>query len=202
MEKTGRLFIVSGPSGAGKSTLCRKAIKHFGNLFFSISYTTREPRPGEVDGRDYRFVHGGRFREMIKGGEFLEYATVHGNLYGTRKKDVSDALGRSYDILLDIDVQGAEKVRKKLHGGVYIFLLPPSMEDCLKRLDKRGDVSSKELKKRLKRAMEEIKKSRLYDYIIINDDINGAFERLKSVITAERLREVRMRGEIKRLFKI
>lgn len=202
MKKTGKLFIVSGPSGAGKSTLCKNAVEHFGDLIFSISCTTRRPRPGERDGKDYRFVGEQRFRNMIKRGEFLEYATVHGNLYGTGRKDVEKAFSKGSDVLLDIDVQGADNIRKKTDRGVYIFVLPPSMDASVERLSKRGDIPSAEMEKRLEAARKEVRKMKSYDYIIINKDLEGAFERLKAIITAERSKKEAMMGEVRRLFKI
>src|SRR3989304_782977 len=131
--RKGMLFIVSGPSGAGKSTLSQKAVEFFEDMGFSVSYTTRPPRPGEIDGVDYNFVADSRFDSMVEKGEFLEYAAVHGKKYGTAAKDLEELL-KTRDVLLDIDVQGAEQISSRRKGGVYIFILPPSMKGLRARL--------------------------------------------------------------------
>ncbi|MBI5598241.1 MAG: guanylate kinase [Deltaproteobacteria bacterium] len=201
-KKTGKLFIVSGPSGAGKSTLSKRVIGFFGDLGFSVSYTTRPPRPNETDGVDYRFVDEGRFDGMAEKGEFVEYAVVHGRKYGTNWKDLKRMLDRGSDVLLDIDVQGAEQMSEKVKGGVSIFVLPPSIEACAKRLNLRGDIAPSEMEKRLAAAMDEIKRAASYDYIIINDDLDGSFERLKAIITAERSKKDVVMGRVKELFTL
>lgn len=198
----GKLFIVSGPSGAGKSTLTRKAIDFFPDLRFSISYTTRPPRHGEKDGVDYRFVDEATFDRMVEADEFVEYATVHGRKYGTREKDLKELLSSGVDVLLDIDVQGAEKIAKRIKEAVYIFVLPPSIEVCRERLKRRGDISPEELERRVAVAIEEIKKIDNYDYVIINDDMEDAFERLKSVIIAERIKKDVLVEEVKKIFNL
>ncbi len=198
----GKLFIVSGPSGAGKSTLTRRAIDFFSDLRFSISYTTRPPRPGEQDGVDYRFVDDATFDRMVEQDEFVEYATVHGRKYGTGEKDLKDLLASGVDVLLDIDVQGAEKIAKRIEGGVFIFVLPPSIEACRRRLEGRGDIAPEELEKRVAVALEEIKKIYHYDYVIINDNMEEAFEKLKSVIIAERTKKDVLIEEVRRIFNL
>ena len=201
-KKNGKIFIVSGPSGAGKSTLCKKVVDFFHDLQFSVSYTTRKPRPGEKDGVEYRFIDDGKFEEMVKKDEFAEYAVVHGKKYGTGWKDLNGTLSRGMDTILDIDVQGAEKLRKKFERGVYIFVLPPSIGACLERLGKRGDTGPQDMEKRLNTAREEIKTAPSYEYIIINDDLEGAFGKLKSIIIAERSKKEEMLGALSRLFNI
>lgn len=193
-------FIVSAPSGAGKTTLCKMAVAFFPGLRHSISYTTRPPRAGEVDGEDYRFVDDAGFDRMVESGEFLEYAGVHGKRYGTSRKDLSGLLDGGTDVILDIDVQGAEKVRGRLSGGVYIFILPPSVQACEERLRSRGKDSPEEIKKRLRIALDEIKKAPEYQYIIINDNLTAAFEKLKSILIAEKAASRRMMPRVAELF--
>jgi guanylate kinase len=193
-------FIVSAPSGAGKTTLCKMAVAFFPGLRHSISYTTRPPRAGEVDGEDYRFIDDAEFDRMVESGEFLEYAGVHGKRYGTSRKDLSALLDEGTDVILDIDVQGAEKVRGRLSGGVYIFILPPSVEACEERLKSRGKDSPEEIKKRLRIALDEIKKAHEYQYIIINDNLTAAFEKLKSIVIAEKAASRRMMPRVAELF--
>ncbi len=193
-------FIVSAPSGAGKTTLCRKAVDFFPDLRHSISYTTRRPREGERNGVDYWFVDEARFRSMAERGEFIEYAEVHGRLYGTSGRDLEGLLSKGLNVILDIDVQGAERIRKRLPEGVYIFIVPPSIEACEERLKKRSKDSPEEIKRRLDVAVEEIKRASGYDYIIINDDLEKAFDELKSIITAEKIRSSRSFHKVKEIF--
>jgi len=196
----GIAYIISAPSGAGKTTLCRMAAAHFPEVRNSVSYTTRKPRPGEVDGRDYWFVEDEAFDRMVDSGEFLEYAGVYGRRYGTSKKDLEALLDQGWSVILEIDVQGAARVRQALKGGVYIFILPPSLEACEKRLIARGKDSPEDIKKRLKIAEEEIKKAPSYDYLIVNDELDSAFEVLKSVMTAQKAATSRMEGRLRELF--
>lgn len=196
----GIAYIISAPSGAGKTTLCRMAAAHFPEVRNSVSYTTRKPRPGEVDGRDYWFVEDEAFDRMVDSGEFLEYAGVYGRRYGTSKKDLEALLDQGWSVILEIDVQGAARVRQALKGGVYIFILPPSLEACEKRLIARGKDSPEDIKKRLKIAEEEIKKAPSYDYLIVNDELDRAFEVLKSVMTAQKAATSRMEGRLRELF--
>ena len=198
----GIVFIVSAPSGTGKTTLCRMAVDFFPDLRHSISYTTRKPRPGERDGVDYRFVDEATFEGMVADGEFIEHAEVHGKKYGTSTKDLQGLLSSGLDVILDIDVQGAEKIRERLREGVFIFILPPSIEECEKRLRRRNKDSAEEIKKRLNKALEEIRRVENYDYIIINDDLDSAFERLKSIIIAERAKKQRMIGKVRARFNL
>lgn len=193
-------FIVSAPSGAGKTTLCKKAVDFFKDFRHSISYTTRRPRPGETDGVEYRFIDDAVFDAMIERGEFLEYAGVYGKRYGTSKKDLEALLTGGINVILEIDVQGAASVRKALDGTVSIFILPPSIGVCEQRLVSRGKDGPEEIKKRLKIAEDEIRKAPEYDYIIINDDIEEAFGRMRSIVMAEKARAFRMTGAVKGLF--
>ncbi len=196
----GSSFIVSAPSGTGKTTLCKKAVDFFPDLRHSVSYTTRQPRPGEINGVDYWFVDEPAFDRMVERNEFLEYASVFGKKYGTSRKDLEGMLSRGLDVILDIDVQGAEKVMKTLTEGVYIFILPPSIEACEERLMLRGKDGPEEIKKRLKIAIDEIKKASGYEYIIINNELEQAFEKLKSIIISEKSKSKRMLKTVKEIF--
>ncbi|MBI5810204.1 MAG: guanylate kinase [Deltaproteobacteria bacterium] len=201
MAKTrGIPFIVSAPSGAGKTTLCNRAVEFFPGMRHSISYTTRKPRAGERDGVEYRFINDAAFERMVGDGEFLECAGVHGKRYGTSRKDIEALLSEGFDALLDIDVQGAAKARQTLQGGVYIFILPPSLEACRQRLNSRGKDSTEEIERRIKTAVTEIGRAREYDYIIINDNLDTAFEKLKSIIISEKARKERMMDRVTGLF--
>lgn len=186
--RRGCLFIVSAPSGAGKTTLCQKLSSILPNLRHSVSYTTRPMRPGEVNNRDYTFGNEKVFRNMVKKGEFVEWAKVHGHLYGTAKKRLEEMLNKGIDVILDIDTQGAAQIKKKYTDGIYIFILPPSMKILRERLKKRMCNSKEEIKKRLKRAVEEINDYKKYDYVIINDIFEDALEELRAVISSEKIR--------------
>jgi len=195
--RNGLLFIVSAPSGAGKTTLCREVSRLVPGLRFSISYTTRAPRPDEINRRDYTFVTTDQFKDMIEKGEFAEWAEVHGHLYGTSIKDLND-LRKESDVILDIDTQGARQIKKRYGEGTYIFILPPSIEALEERLRKRGANSEPEIKERLARAREEIAEYKEYEYIIINDSLSEALSGLKSIIISERCRRERVDSDFVR----
>ncbi len=188
MKSKGILFVVSAPSGAGKTTLSKKITEIVDDICHSISHTTRPPRPDERDGKHYHFVSKDEFENMVKKEEFIEWALVHGNYYGTSIKNLDIVKNEKKDLLLVIDVQGAEQLRKKHKNGCYIFILPPSMKTLEKRLRARGADSDDDIKKRLKAAGEEIHHYKTYNYNIINDDIDDAVHQLKSIIFAERCR--------------
>lgn len=213
----GILFIVSAPSGAGKTTLCRMAVDYFSDLRHSISYTTRLPRDGEQNGVDYHFVSKEIFQGMTLRGEFLEWAEVHGNRYGTSLNDIQSLLKNGLDIILDIDVQGARQVKEdarlktqdtnktlSLESGVlspvFIFILPPSLEVCEQRIRNRGKDNHETILSRLENAKREIKELVWYDYLIINENIEEAFERLKSIIMAEKSKREIMTAQVKKLY--
>jgi guanylate kinase len=179
--------VVSGPSGAGKTTLYREAASSLPNLKHSVSYTTRRPRPGEVNDRDYTFINRNEFKGMIDRGEFAEWAEIHGKLYGTSRKRLEETMDSGIDVILDIDVQGAEQLKKKYQGGVYIFVLPPSLEVLEKRLQKRMVNSKEEIEKRLKVAAKEIKRYREYDYVIVNNILEDALKELSAIIISKRV---------------
>lgn len=203
-KNSGVLFIVSAPSGAGKTTLCKMAVDFFPDLRHSVSYTTRQPRDGEINGIDYNFVSQKTFDKMLERGEFLEWAEVHGCKYGTSIKDLNTLIAKGLDVILDIDVQGAKQVKKwaKIYSilKTFLFILPPSMAVCEQRLKNRGKDDKETIEKRIENARREIKESIWYDYIIINDDINAAFERFKSVIIAEKSKRGIMLNRVKKLF--
>ena len=184
----GLLFVVSAPSGAGKTSLCRAVTDAVENLTHSVSYTTRKPRPGEIDGRDYFFVSQKRFQEMLQAGDFAESAEVHANLYGTSRRVLEDMVSKGIDVILDIDTQGAKQIKKKFESAVFIFILPPSLDILEERLRNRKSDLEEEIKRRMTRAREEIKDYGMYDYLIVNRDFDRALAELHSIIVAERCR--------------
>ena len=202
MKKEGLLYIVSAPSGAGKTTLCKEIIDIFPGLRHSVSYTTRPARPGEVHGTDYFFVSMEDFKRMIEDGEFAEWAEVHGNLYGTAIKTLEEYCRNGIDVILDIDCQGARQLKERYQGGVYIFILPPDFQELRRRLDGRNSDSAEAIERRIKVAALEIKESRWYDYVIVNDVFARAVEKLKSVVIAEKCRTARVLEDVSNIFDI
>lgn len=188
MNEKGKLFVISGPSGAGKSTVVFKAMEGRDDLCFSTSVTTRKPRPGEVDGREYFFVDLDRFAEMIANDELLEHAEYVANQYGTPRKYVEEKLESGMNVLLDIEVQGARQVAEKKPDAVKIFIIPPSLEELERRLIGRGTDTARAIEARLIRARQEYEEADIYDYIIVNDDADLAAEELKAIILAEHCR--------------
>ncbi len=187
----GLLFIISAPSGSGKSSLTNELRKTVDRLEFSISYTTRAPRGSEQDGREYFFVTRPAFEAMIADGEFLEYADVFGNYYGTGRRFVEQVLQRGNDLVLDIDVQGASQLKGKIPEAVGIFILPPSRRELEARLRRRSlaeNVNQKVIERRLRAASREIENFREYDYILVNDHFETAVEQLRAIVLAERIR--------------
>ncbi|MFO7605031.1 MAG: guanylate kinase [Desulfurivibrionaceae bacterium] len=191
----GRLYIVSAPSGTGKTTILKKLMAELPALTFSVSHTTRLPRENESDGRDYHFVKKAKFSRMREGGEFLESAEVHGNLYGTALGAVIEQLAAGTDVILDIDVQGAAQVKKsKKIEPVTIFIVPPSMTELERRLSGRGTDSSETIRLRLDNAAAEMAGMEAYDHVIVNDELGEALEMIKAVILAQRSRARRTRN--------
>ncbi len=184
----GNLYIISAPSGAGKTSLVKALLQSEVDLSLSVSYTTRAPRPEEVDGRDYHFVSREGFEERLKQGEFLESAQVYGNFYGTSKTWINEALRASRDILLEIDSQGARQVRQVFPASVSIFVLPPSLQVLEARLRNRAQDSLEVISQRLASARDEISHVGEYDYVILNDRLDRALDDLKCIVHAERLR--------------
>jgi guanylate kinase len=200
-ELKGLLVVISAPSGTGKTTLTHMLLKEFPNMEFSVSYTTRPPRPGEVNGKDYFFVDRETFERMIEEGDFLEWAEVYGNLYGTSKSQVLKALNEGKDIILDIDTQGALQVKKNFPEAVLIFVLPPSLSELERRLRRRGTDDEETIERRLRVVREEIKRAPLYDYIVVNDVLEIAFENLKSIIRAEKCKTERLAEQFEKVVK-
>ena len=182
------VYIISAPSGSGKSTLVNELRKLISNLDFSISYTTRRPRGSEQNGREYFFVPIQDFEEMIARGQFLEYANVFGNYYGTAKRFLEQAQGSGHDLLLDIDVQGAAQVKRKIKDAVSVFILPPDKKTLEWRLRNRSLDSEDVIQRRLLTAAKEIENYRSYDYILINDRLEDSIDELKAIVLSERLR--------------
>ncbi len=181
-----RVFIVSGPSGSGKTTVVEHLLRTVPDTMFSVSYTTRKPRAGEQDGREYYFVSREKFEEMIAREEFLEYADVFGNLYGTHAGVLEEAEKRKRDLVLDIDVQGARQVKAKLPGAVAIFLLPPSRQELERRLLARGQDSSEVIARRLEMARREIERYDNYDYLVVNHDLQETCTQVEAIVQAGR----------------
>jgi guanylate kinase len=198
-KKRGLLFIVSAPSGTGKTTLCRAMLQVFPDLRFSISYTTRPMRPGDQNGRDYHFVSVAEFQKMIEQGDFAEWAEIYGHRYGTSEMFLNQAREDGYDVILDIDGQGAWQLREKNVPGVFIFLLPPSIGELRRRLANRKTEGQKALAERLRKARMEMAEAEWYDYWILNDDLEKAKERLKGIILAEHCRRERMASMLERI---
>ena len=188
MKKTGKTFIISGPSGVGKSTVLGALFAGRDDLYFSVSATTRQPREGEKDGKDYHFISPEQFNDWIENGEFLEYAEYVGNFYGTPKRYVDAAMAEGKDVILDIEVQGATQVHDQRPETVRIFIAPPSWEELERRLTARGTDTPEKIQRRLLRAKVEIQMAGNYNYFVVNDSVERAVEELRSIMTAEHCR--------------
>ena len=188
MAKKGKTFIISGPSGVGKSTVLSALFQGRDDLYFSVSATTRAPRPGEKHGVDYHFIEPETFRQWIVDGEFLEYAEYVGNFYGTPKRYVDDAMAQGKDVILDIEVQGAQQVIGKRPDTVRIFIAPPSWDALEQRLTGRGTDSPEKIQKRLVRAKVELQTADTYDYFVINDTVENAVREINAIMLAEHCR--------------
>ena len=193
----GILFVVSSPSGGGKGTLIQRVLSRLQNLSYSVSYTTRKPRNGEVNGREYFFVSSEQFSQMVERNDFLEWAKVHSHFYGTSRSQVTRDVSLGRDIVLEVDVQGAASIRNLIHEAVSVFILPPSLEVLRERLIARGTDSAEELAVRLRNAPEELKAYKTFDYVIINDDVEQAAAKLMAIIEAERLRLSRQEEKVR-----
>jgi guanylate kinase len=191
------VFIISAPSGSGKSTLTHRLIAEIPNLRFSISYTTRAPRGQEIDGKDYFFISNAEFEARIGRGEFLEYAKVFGNYYGTHASELTRAAAENVDLILDIDVQGARQLKEKYPAAVSIFILPPSREVLEQRLRARSQDSEPVIARRLREAAEEIRNYSQYDYVLVNAQVEASVGTLTSIVKATRSRRDRMEREIR-----
>ena len=184
----GKLIILSGPSGAGKSTVVNKAIEKRNNICFSVSVTTRSPRAGEIDGKDYFFLDQGTFNRMLENGELLEHACYVENSYGTPASFVRDNLDKGMNVVLDIEIQGARQVHEKVPDAVTIFILPPSMDELAKRLRARATDSPDVVAARIERARQEIMEADFYDYLIVNENADDAAEKFLAILDAEHCR--------------
>jgi len=200
-EPRGTLFVVSSPSGGGKGTIIRHVLDVVPNLSYSVSFTTRAPRNNEMNGREYFFISRQIFEEMVTAGEFLEWACVHGNFYGTAKRQVADETAAGTDIVLEVDVQGAASVRQLPLDSVSVFILPPSFEVLRQRLIARGTDSPEELEVRLRNAPIELRQYSAFDYVIINDEVQQAAGQLASIIHAERARCKRQEKLVQEVIK-
>lgn len=197
--RKGIAFIVSGPSGGGKTTLAKSMLHELDNLRFSVSCTTRTPREGEVDGKDYKFISQDEFEIMVREGRFIEHAFVHGNYYGTPVEEFEDAKMSGIDLLLDIDVQGASQIKKSYPEAIFCFVMPPTFEILKERLNSRHGNGDIDIEKRLSRAKEEMAPTVLeeYDYIIINDQLEEALDTIHSIIISTRCQSKRVLEKIK-----
>ena len=191
------VFIISAPSGSGKSTLVHRLLKTVPGLTFSISYTTRPPRPSETDGVDYIFISRAEFERRLGHGEFLEYAEVFGNYYGTNRATFEKAADEGRDLVLDIDVQGARQLKVAIPEAISIFVLPPSRDVLEQRLRARSQDTEEVIRRRLKGAAEEVRNYTQYDYVLINRELEDSAARLTSIVKAERLRKARMEEEVR-----
>lgn len=195
-QSKGLFIVVSAPSGTGKTSILKELLKRCPPIIFSVSYTTRPPRPGEVDGRDYHFISEQEFRKRIADGEFAEWVENYGQLYGTSGKTMKAFLEQGFDLMLDVEPRGAQALKNNYPGGVFVFVLPPSLADLKERLGGRGGESEKAIKRRLDRAVDEIKEVPWYDYVIFNDRLEDAVDHLKSIYVAEKSRRERLTGRI------
>lgn len=189
----GVLIVISGPSGAGKGTICKELIEKHDNIYISVSATTRSPRAGEVDGVNYYFLTQDEFKEKVSNNGFIEYANVHGNYYGTPKLNVEKMLNEGKDVILEIDIQGALQVKENFEEGVFIFILPPSMEELKRRIIKRGSETEESLMTRFKNAYKEINYVSKYNYAVVNDTLDLAVSKVEAIINAERCRVDRIK---------
>ncbi|MDE2255092.1 MAG: guanylate kinase [Betaproteobacteria bacterium] len=188
MDFPGNLFVVAAPSGAGKSSLVSKLLSKDKGIQLSISYTTRPPRGQEEDGREYCFVDRDEFQRRIGAGDFLEWAEVHGNLYGTSRHWLQQRMAQGVDVMLEIDWQGAEQVKRQFSNAVSVFILPPSFEELEARLKRRGEDAPEVIARRLREARVEIPHASTFDFIIVNHDISHALRDLQAIVVAQRLR--------------
>jgi len=184
-KKTGKLYIISGPSGSGKSTILRSVLENMPDIYFSVSATTRQPRPGEVHGEHYHFLSQAEFDQLVEADGLLEYAQYVGNSYGTPAEPIREKLEAGVDVLLDIEVQGAEQIKEKMPEAVAIFLSPPSLEILEERLRNRGTDSEEKIKHRLETARRELEQVARYDFLVVNDTIEQAVQEVQSIVKSE-----------------
>ncbi len=196
------LLIISSPSGAGKTTLTRRLLQEFPEFRFSVSHTTRKPRPNEIDGRDYHFIGEDVFRRIVRDGGFAEWAEVHGNLYGTSVEEIRRAHEEGKNgVLFDVDYQGARQIKEKFPEAIGVFILPPSMEELRRRLDGRGSDDESSRRRRFEKAREEIEHYPFFDYMIVNDDLERALAELRGIVLAEGCRQWRVAAKAEALLQ-
>jgi guanylate kinase len=197
----GNLFIISSPSGGGKGTLIRRVLEIVPKIGYSVSFTTRAPREGEIDGKHYNFISPAKFEKLIAEDEFLEYAQVHGNYYGTSRSQVERETAAGIDIILEIDVQGADLVKSAVLDAVSVFIMPPSFEVLKTRLERRATEGMADLQLRLGNARGEVERYSDFDYVIINDEVEQAVKELGAIILAERVKRNKQEENIKEVIK-
>ena len=201
VKRKGLLLVVSGPSGAGKGTICKALLNKNDQIKLSVSATTRKPRNGEVDGVNYFFIEKEKFTQMIENGEFLEYAQIYDNFYGTPKAAIMECLEKGQDVILEIEMQGASQIKEVCPDGVFIFVLPPSLEELKNRIVGRGTETAEEIEKRFSCAFDEINKIVDYDYFIVNDDVEKSVKQVVGIILSEKNKVTRYKDSIIRKFK-
>ena len=201
IKRKGLLLVVSGPSGAGKGTICKALLNKNDQIKLSVSATTRKPRNGEVDGVNYFFIEKDKFTTMIENGEFLEYAQIYDNFYGTPKAAIMECLEKGQDVILEIEMQGARQIKDVCPDGVFIFVLPPSLEELKNRIVGRGTETAEEIEKRFSCAFDEINRIVDYDYFIVNDDVEKSVKQVESIILSEKNKVIRYKDSIITKFK-
>lgn len=201
LNRKGLLLVVSGPSGAGKGTICKALLEKNNEIKLSVSATTRKPRTGEVHGVNYFFIEKEEFTTMIENGEFLEYAKIYDNFYGTPKASVIECLEKGQDVILEIEMQGAKQIKEVYSEGVFIFVLPPSLEELKSRIVGRGTETQEEIEKRFSCAFEEINQIENYDYFIVNEDVDKSVNDVEAIICSEKNKVTRYKNNIIEKFK-
>jgi len=198
MTDKGLIIVLSAPSGAGKSSICRRLFAACPEIEFSVSYTSRTPRPNEINGKDYHFISREDFRWRINQGEFVEWVENYGNFYGTSVNAMNKILNNGKDLLLDIEPRGAKEIKKMFKDGIFVFVLPPSLDELLNRLEKRGHESPEIIKTRFTQAERELKEVMWYDYTIFNEDLETAIKQMIAIYRAEKCKTNRLQGKIDR----
>lgn len=200
--ENGLLVVISGPSGSGKGTICKRLIEDLDNVQVSVSATTRKPRLGEIEGVNYFFIDEETFINRINNDDFLEFAKVYGNFYGTPRQEVLKSLEKGKDVILEIDTQGALNVKKSYPKGVFIFILPPSIKELKSRIEGRGTDSKEAIIKRMDCVIEELNNALKYDYVVLNDEVEEAVRKIKEIISAEKNRAVRNKALINKIKEV